>query len=68
MKEIQQDEKKMEFRALCQEFRANNQMCIRDRSIDTQDWKNRSRDAIVKEVLDHVQDGDIILMHDLRCV
>ena len=34
-------------------------------SIDTQDWKNRSRDAIVKEVLDHVQDGDIILMHDL---
>ena len=26
MKEIQQDEKKMEFRALCQEFRANNQI------------------------------------------
>lgn len=34
-------------------------------SIDTQDWKNRSRNAIVEEVLGKVKDGDIILMHDL---
>ena len=34
-------------------------------SIDTQDWKTRDQDAIVSEVLNHVEDGDIILMHDM---
>ena len=34
-------------------------------SIDTLDWKTRDVDATVSAVLDHVKDGDIILMHDL---
>lgn len=34
-------------------------------SIDTLDWKTRNRDAVVKEVVGKVKDGDIVLMHDL---
>lgn len=34
-------------------------------SIDTLDWKTLNADETVKAVLDHVQDGDIILMHDI---
>lgn len=34
-------------------------------SVDSLDWKSRNKDAIVKEVLEHIQDGDIVLMHDL---
>jgi len=34
-------------------------------SIDTLDWKTRDAAATVTAVLDHVKDGDIILMHDL---
>lgn len=34
-------------------------------SIDTLDWKTRDADSTIDAVLDHVQDGDIILMHDL---
>lgn len=34
-------------------------------SLDTLDWKTRDPDATVQAVLDHVQDGDIVLMHDL---
>ncbi len=34
-------------------------------SLDTRDWESRSKDAIVKKVLQNVQDGDIILMHDI---
>ena len=34
-------------------------------SLDTVDWKSRNRDAIVKIVMDNVQDGDIILMHEI---
>ena len=34
-------------------------------SIDTLDWKTRDPESTVKAVLDHVKDGDIILMHDL---
>ncbi len=34
-------------------------------SLDTVDWKSRNTDAIVKIVLDNVQDGDIILMHEI---
>ncbi len=34
-------------------------------SIDTLDWKTRNAEATVSAVLDHVKDGDIILMHDL---
>ncbi|MDD6980620.1 MAG: polysaccharide deacetylase family protein [Clostridia bacterium] len=33
-------------------------------SVDTNDWRGRSRDAIVKQVLARVGSGDIILMHD----
>ena len=33
-------------------------------SLDTRDWENKSTASIVKTVLDGVQSGDIILMHD----
>ena len=33
-------------------------------SIDTLDWSHQNADKSVAEVLMHVQDGDIILMHD----
>lgn len=35
-------------------------------SVDTLDWKTRSASRTTKAVLGHVQDGDIILMHDLH--
>lgn len=34
-------------------------------SVDSLDWSSKNKDAIYKEIMDHVQDGDIILMHDL---
>lgn len=34
-------------------------------SIDTEDWKHRNAKTIVKHVMSQVQDGDIILFHDL---
>lgn len=34
-------------------------------SIDTLDWQNRNHDVIFNTVLDQVNDGDIVLMHDL---
>ena len=34
-------------------------------SIDTEDWKSRNADAVYSEVVNHVSDGDIILMHNL---
>lgn len=34
-------------------------------SIDTLDWKTRDASQTISAVLDHVKDGDIILMHDL---
>lgn len=34
-------------------------------SVDTLDWKTRNADAVISEVRNHVQDGDIILMHSL---
>lgn len=34
-------------------------------SVDTEDWKSRNTDKIVKHVLENAKDGDIILFHDL---
>lgn len=34
-------------------------------SLDTRDWAVQNTDAIVSGVLEQVQDGDVILMHDL---
>lgn len=34
-------------------------------SIDTEDWKDKNADRIVETVMSQVQDGDIILFHDL---
>ena len=34
-------------------------------SVDPEDWKDSDADRIVAAVLEHVEDGDIILMHDL---
>ena len=35
-------------------------------SVDTLDWQNRDADIIYQRIVDSVQDGDIVLMHDLR--
>lgn len=35
-------------------------------SIDTLDWKNRDADKIYANIVNNAQDGDIVLMHDLR--
>ncbi len=34
-------------------------------SVDPKDWATHDADAIEKEILDHVQDGDVILLHDM---
>ncbi len=34
-------------------------------SIDTLDWKTRNTASTVKAIMSHVEDGDIVLMHDL---
>lgn len=35
-------------------------------SIDTLDWKTRNKGKTVSAVMGHVQDGDIVLMHDIH--
>lgn len=35
-------------------------------SIDTLDWKTKSKKKTVKAVMKNAQDGDIILMHDIH--
>lgn len=35
-------------------------------SLDTLDWKNRDADQIYNNIVNNAQDGDIVLMHDLR--
>lgn len=35
-------------------------------SVDTLDWKTRSTEATVENVLNYAEDGDIILMHDIH--
>lgn len=34
-------------------------------SVDPEDWKSRDKDKVIKNILDVVQEGDIVLMHDL---
>lgn len=34
-------------------------------SIDTRDWQHKNPSRTISSVLDHVKDGDIILMHDI---
>lgn len=34
-------------------------------SIDTRDWEHRNSTRVINSVMNHVQDGDIILMHDI---
>lgn len=34
-------------------------------SLDTQDWKSRDAEAVYNAVMNNVQDGDIILMHEI---
>ena len=34
-------------------------------SVDPEDWKDKDVDRIVAAVVEHVKDGDIILMHDI---
>ncbi|MBQ7090938.1 MAG: polysaccharide deacetylase family protein, partial [Clostridia bacterium] len=34
-------------------------------NLDTEDWRSRNAQAVKQEILDHVADGDIILMHEI---
>lgn len=34
-------------------------------SVDSKDWKSKKAKKVIREVLDTVKDGDIVLMHDL---
>jgi peptidoglycan/xylan/chitin deacetylase (PgdA/CDA1 family) len=34
-------------------------------SVDSEDWKSRDTDTIVKDVLRYAEDGDIILLHEI---
>lgn len=34
-------------------------------SVDSEDWKSRDADTIVREVLNYVDDGDIVLLHEI---
>lgn len=34
-------------------------------SVDTEDWLSRNSEAIYNHILDYVNDGDIVLMHDI---
>lgn len=45
--------------------RANTHMPMIQWNIDTLDWKTKNADKTVAAVLDHVKDGDIVLMHEL---
>ena len=54
-------------------YDANVEECMKESglpiinwSIDTLDWKNRDADIIYQRIVDSAQDGDIVLMHDLR--
>ena len=44
---------------------ANTHMPMIQWNIDTLDWKTKNADKTVAAVLNHVKDGDIILMHEL---
>lgn len=44
---------------------ANTHMPMIQWNIDTLDWKTKNADKTVAAVLDHVKDGDIVLMHEL---
>lgn len=44
---------------------ANTGMPMIQWDIDTLDWKTRNADKTVEAVLNHVKDGDIVLMHEL---
>ena len=35
-------------------------------SVDTLDWKTRSKSATVNSVMNNVRDGSIVLMHDIH--
>ena len=35
-------------------------------SIDTLDWKTKSKDETVKAILEQAKDGDIVLLHDIH--
>ncbi len=34
-------------------------------SLDTRDWKTRNADSIYDAVMNHIEDGDIVLMHEI---
>jgi len=46
-------------------IRKNTDMKIVLWTIDSKDWKYRNKDTIAERVLKDIEDGDIILMHDI---
>lgn len=53
------------YGSINQAVRANVGGPLINWSIDTLDWKTKNPDKIVPEILNHVSDGDIVLMHDI---
>ncbi len=43
----------------------NNRLQISNWTLDTNDWKSRDAKKVSKAILDNVEDGDVILCHDL---
>ena len=43
----------------------NMNLSVLSWSVDPRDWATTNANAIEKEVIDHVRDGDIILLHDM---
>lgn len=37
-------------------------------SVDPKDWATSNREKVVRSVVDHARDGDVILLHDSRIV
>lgn len=48
-----------------QRIRKNTNLTITLWTIDTKDWKIKDIDRIVEKAIQNVEDGDIILMHDI---
>ena len=44
---------------------AENGIVIINWSLDTLDWKTRDAEMVYNEIINNVEDGDIVLMHDL---
>lgn len=54
------------YGAISDTMRENSGMPMILWNVDTLDWKTRDAEKTVEHVMEHVKDGDIILMHDIH--